>query len=186
MWINPSHSVVFSNYITFHKHSNIIFFSAHTEWAEKKILDLGVCWAFLSFQTRHYIHADSETLLPIMLSQPAMMIGRQWTPPTYITGGCQSTINDALVCYSEQSVSLHIISIPEVLPGSKVYLHCHNNTVVQMGCMKYEMKRERHGIPSDMLGFRRERIASLALFTVRRQNKSWCWQMQISFQSVST
>lgn len=65
-----------------------------------------------------------------------------------------------------------MISIPEVLPSAKVYLHCHNNTIVQMGCTKYEMKRERNGIQSDMLGFREEGIGCLALFTVRRQNKS--------------
>lgn len=63
-------------------------------------------------------------------------------------------------------------SIPEVLPIAKVYLHCHNNTIVQMGCMKYEMKQERNGIQSDMLDFREEGIACLALFTVRRQQTS--------------
>lgn len=41
-----------------------------------------------------------------------------------------------------------------------------------MACMKYEMKWERNGIQSDMLGFREEGIACLALFTIRRQNKS--------------
>lgn len=41
-----------------------------------------------------------------------------------------------------------------------------------MGCMKYEMKQEMNGIQSDMLGFRKERIASLALFIICRQNKS--------------
>lgn len=34
-----------------------------------------------------------------------------------------------------------------------------------MGCVKYEMKRERNGVQSDMLGFRKEGIACLALFT---------------------
>lgn len=83
-----------------------------------------------------------------------------------------STINDALASCGQHSVSLHIISIPEILPSAKVYLHCHNNTIVQMGCMKYGMKWERDGIQSDMLGFREEGIACLALFTVPRQNKS--------------
>lgn len=41
-----------------------------------------------------------------------------------------------------------------------------------MGCTKYEMKREKNGIQPDMLGFREEGIACLALFTVLRQNKS--------------
>ena len=41
-----------------------------------------------------------------------------------------------------------------------------------MGCAKYEMKWERRGIQSDMLGFREEGIACLALFTVHQQNKS--------------
>ena len=35
-----------------------------------------------------------------------------------------------------------------------------------MVCMKYEMKQESDGIRSDMLGFRQEGIACLALFTV--------------------
>lgn len=56
-------------------------------------------------------------------------------PP--ITGGPPiSPINDALGSCGQSRISLHIISIPEVLPGAKVYLHCHNNTIVQMGSMK--------------------------------------------------
>ncbi len=35
-----------------------------------------------------------------------------------------------------------------------------------MCCMKYEMKQERNGIQSDMLRFREEGIACLALFTI--------------------
>lgn len=38
-----------------------------------------------------------------------------------------------------------------------------------MGCAIYEMKQERNGIQSDMLGFREEGIACLALFTIHRQ-----------------
>lgn len=37
---------------------------------------------------------------------------------------------------------------------------------------EYEMKQESNGIQSDMLIFREEGIACLALFTVHGQNKS--------------
>lgn len=52
-----------------------------------------------------------------------------------------------------------------------------------MGYMKYEMKQERNGIQSDMLVFREEGIACLALFTVHGKINH---NADISFQSMST
>lgn len=52
----------------------------------------------------------------------------------------------------------------------------HNNTIVQLVCMKCEMKWEESGLQSKTNTFREQGIVFLALFTICTQYKSGCLQ----------